>query len=64
MILVILSHNITKLHGKFFVYYKHYYTLEYLDTIKIDSKVKNMVTIEVAKKYYLNNISKNMKDVK
>ena len=61
LILVTLSHNKKKSWGKDFVCYKHNHTLEYLDTIKVNSMVKNTVATEVAKGYRPNDISRNIK---
>lgn len=64
LIYVILLYNKTKSCGKDFVSYKHNHTFRYLNTIKVNSKVKNTIIIEVTKKYYPSDISKNIKDVK
>ncbi|MCJ1345134.1 hypothetical protein MMC31_003339 [Peltigera leucophlebia] len=64
LVCVTLSRNETKSRGKDFVYYEHNHTLEYLDTIKVNSKVKNTVATEVAKGYRPSDISKNIKGVK
>ena len=64
LVCVTLLRNKTKSWEKDFVYYKHNHILEYLDTIKINSKVKNIVAIKIAKRYYLSDISINIKGVK
>ncbi len=43
------------------VCYIQNYTLKYLDIIKINFKVKNIVETEIAKKHRLSDINKNMK---
>ena len=46
------------------VCYEHNHTLEYLDTIKVNLKVKNTVAIEVAKGYRPSDINRNIKGIK
>ena len=36
------------------------YTIEYLNIIKINSEVKNTLKKKVARKYWFNNINKNI----
>ena len=46
------------------VYYMHNHKLEYLNIIKVNSKLKNPIKIEVAKAYQPIDINKNSKRVK
>ena len=64
LVCVTLSRNETKSRGKDFVCYEHNHTLGYLDTIKVNSKLKNTVAKEVAKGYCPSDISRNIKGVK
>lgn len=64
MISVTLSLNKRKSWGKDYVCYEHNHTLEYPDTIKVNSKIKNTVATEVAKGYRPSDISRNIKGVK
>lgn len=49
---------------KKFDYYKYNHTLEYFNTIKINSKVKNTIAIKVIKRYYFGDISINIKNIR
>lgn len=60
---VTLSRN-EKSRGKDVVCYKHNHSLEYLDTIKANLKVKTTVAAEVAKGYRPSDINRNIKGVK
>lgn len=74
LVSVTLSRNKLKFCEKDKIYYTvvsiklsglpHNYTLEYLDIIKVNSKVKNTIRIEVAKKYWFSDINANIKKVK
>lgn len=64
LVCITLLCNETKSWEKDFVYYKHNHTLKYLNIIKVNSKVKNTLATEIAKRYCLGNISKNIKSVK
>ncbi len=50
--------------GKDVIYYKYNHLLEYLDTIKVNLKMKNTVAAKVAKRYCPSDINKNIKGVK
>ncbi len=63
LISVTLSRN-EKSRGKDVVCYEHNHSLEYLDTIKVNLKVKNTVAAEVAKGYRPSDINRNIKGVK
>lgn len=63
LISVILSRN-KKFWGKDVIYYKHTHLLKYLDIIKVNLKIKNIVTAKVVERYHLNNINRNIKSVK
>ena len=63
LISVTLSRN-EKSRGKDVVCYEHNHTLEYLDTIKVNLKVKNAVAAEVAKRYRPSDINRNINGVK
>lgn len=64
LVYVTLSRNEIKFKKKDFIYSKYNYTLEYLNTIKVNFKVKNILSTKVAKRYHPNNISTNIKSVK
>lgn len=49
---------------KDFICYKYNYILKYLNIIKVNFKIKNIVATKIVKKYYLSDISKNIKNVK
>ncbi len=53
-----------KSRGKDVVCYEHNHSLEYLDAIKVNLKVKNTVAAEVAKGYRPSDINRNIKGVK
>lgn len=53
--------NKFKFYGRDKIYYIYNHILKYLDIIKSIFKVKNIIKIEVAKKYQFNNINKNIK---
>lgn len=63
LISVTLSRN-EKSQGKDIICYKHNYTLEYFDTIKVNLKMKNTVAAEVVKRYRLGDINRNIKGIK
>lgn len=60
LVLVDLVRNQLKSYGKEEIYYTHNHILEYIDIIKVNFKVKNTVRTEVAKKYWLGDIKKNI----
>lgn len=64
MVCITLSRSETKSRGTNFVCYEHNHTLGYLDTIKVNSKVKNTVATEVAKGFRPSDISRNIKGEK
>ncbi len=64
LVSVTLSNNKLKSRGKEDVCYTHNHTLEYLDIIKVNSKVKNTVRTEVAKGDWPSDINSNIKGVK
>ena len=64
LVLVQLVRNELKSCRKKEIYYTHNHTLEYLDIIKVNSKVKNTIGTEVAKGYWSSNINKNIQEVK
>lgn len=64
LVSVTLLHNEPKSQGKEDVCYMHNHILEYLDIIKVTSKVKNTVGTKVAKGYQPSDINRNIKGVK
>ena len=64
LVSVELSRNELKSRGKEEVCYTHNHTLEYLNIIKVNSKLKNSVGTEVAKGYRPSDINRNIKEVK
>ena len=64
LVSVQLVRNELKSRGKEEICYTHNHTLEYLDIIKINSKVKNTVGTEVAKGYRPSDINRNIQGVK
>ena len=64
MVSIELTYNKLKSHKKERICYIYNYILKYLDIIKINSKIKNIIETKVAKKYWFSDINKNIKRVK
>lgn len=60
LVLVELVHNKLKSRGKKEIYYTHNHILEYVDIIKINSKIKNTVGTEFTKGYWSSDINRNI----
>lgn len=64
MVTIELSHNELKSREKEKICYIYNHILEYLNIIKVNFKVKNTIGTKFAKKYWPNDINKNIKKVK